>query len=194
MLSNFFEKNYKKLNKKKNENVKQIEGSFQEWLNVSTIAQNKITLNSGEILTVLKVLPINFKLKSQLEQNAILNSYKIFLKNLNSEIQILVSSKKTDVSKHLDEILKNTKENSPIYEMSKDYIELINNIIEQKGTISKEFYIILRSSKNIQNDILKITEYLTICGNDVQECSNEEIIYLLNSLLNKRLMNITRHC
>ena len=75
-----------------------------------------------------------------------------------------------------------------------DLVELINNIIEQKGTISKEFYIILRSSKNIQNDILKITEYLTICGNDVQECSNEEIIYLLNSLLNKRLMNITRHC
>lgn len=194
MFNNFFHKNSIKLNKIKNENVKQIEESFQEWLNIKAIDENKIILNSGETITVLKVLPINLKLKSQLEQNAILNSYKLFLKNLNSEIQILVSSKKTDVSNHLDKILKNTKENSPIYEMSKDYIDLINNIIEQKGTISKEFYIIMRCSENTQNDILKITEHLTTCGNDVQECSNEQIIALLSNFLNKRLMNITRYC
>lgn len=194
MFNNFFQKNFIKLNKIKNENVKQIEESFQEWLNIKAIDENKIILNSGETITVLKVLPINFKLKSQLEQNAILNSYKLFLKNLNSEIQILVSSKKTDVSNHLDKILKNTKENSPIYEMSKDYIDLINNIIEQKGTISKEFYIIMRCSENTQNDILKITEHLITCGNDVQECSNEQIIALLSNFLNKRLMNITRCC
>ena len=194
MFNNFFQKNFIKLNKIKNENVKQIEESFQEWLNIKAIDENKIILNSGETITVLKDLPKNFKLKSQLEQNAILNSYKLFLKNLNSEIQILVSSKKTDVSNHLDKILKNTKENSPIYEMSKDYIDLINNIIEQKGTISKEFYIIMRCSENTQNDILKITEHLTTCGNDVQECSNEQIIALLSNFLNKRLMNITRCC
>ena len=194
MFNIFFHKNSIKLNKIKNENVKQIEESFQEWLNIKAIDENKIILNSGETITVLKVLPINLKLKSQLEQNAILNSYKLFLKNLNSEIQILVSSKKTDVSNHLDKILKNTKENSPIYEMSKDYIDLINNIIEQKGTISKEFYIIMRCSENTQNDILKITEHLITCGNDVQECSNEQIIALLSNFLNKRLMNITRCC
>ena len=194
MFNIFFHKNSIKLNKIKNENVKQIEESFQEWLNIKAINENKIILNSGETITVLKVLPINLKLKSQLEQNAILNSYKLFLKNLNSEIQILVSSKKTDVSNHLDKILKNTKENSPIYEMSKDYIDLINNIIEQKGTISKEFYIIMRCSENTQNDILKITEHLITCGNDVQECSNEQIIALLSNFLNKRLMNITRCC
>ncbi len=194
MFSNFFQKKFKKLNKNKIETVKQTEGSFQKWLNIKAINENKIILNSGETIAILKVLPINFKLKSQLEQNAILNSYKLFLKNLNSEIQILVSSRKTDVSMHLDEILKNTNENSPIYEMSKDYIDLINNIIEQKGTISKEFYIIIRCSNNIQNDVLKITEYLITCGNEVQECSNKQIISVLSNFLNKRLMNITNYC
>ena len=134
-------------------------------------------------------MPINFNLKSSLEQNAILNSYKLFLKSLNSEIQIIVSSKKTDVSKHLDEILKNTKENPIIYEMSKDYIELVNSIIEQKGTITKEFYIVIKSSSNVQNEILKITERLTACGNFVEECSKEQVISLLRNFLNKRLMN-----
>ena len=186
--------NIKNLNKLINKNVNNEESvSFQNWINIKEITKGTVKLNTGQNVVILRVLPINFKLKSQLEQNAILNSYKIFLKNLNSEIQIIISSKKTDVSNHLNEIFENTKENPQIYEMSKDYIELINNIIDQKGPITKEFYIVIKSSKNVQNDILKMTEYLTVCGNYVEECSKEQIISLFKNFLNKRLMNITAH-
>ena len=186
-----FNKNF---NKTINKNVdKEETESFQKWLNIKEITKNRIKLNNKQEIVILKVLPINFNLKSKLEQNAILNSYKLFLKNLNSEIQIIVSSKKTDVSKHLDEILKNTKENPLIYEMSRDYIELVNNIIEQKGTITKEFYIVIKSSNNLQNEILKITENLTTCGNFVEECSKEEVVSLLKNFLNKRLVNMTSY-
>ena len=74
--------------------------------------------------------------------------------------------------------------------MSQDYIELINNIIEQKGTITKDFHIVIKNTNNIQNDVLKITEQLTACGNFVEECSKSQIIELLKNFLNKRLMNI----
>lgn len=129
-------------------------------------------------------------MKSKLEQKAILNSYKTFLKNLNSQTQIIISSKKTDVSNHLEELLKNTKENSQIYEMCKDYIDLINNIIYQKGVVTKEFYIVIKNSNNINNEILKITEQLTACGNLVNLCTKEQIMMLLNNYLNKRIMNL----
>lgn len=163
--------------------------SFQEWLSIKEIKNDSIVLNNGKALVILKISPINFNLKSQLEQKAILNSYKIFLKNLNSEIQIIISSKKTDVSSHLDEVLKNTKENPQLYEMSKDYIELINNVIEQKGAITKGFYIVIPHSSNINNEILKITESLSMCGNYVEECSKNEVMFLLENYLNKRMMN-----
>ena len=163
--------NIKILNKIKNKNVKEEEKeSFQNWLNIKEIRDNIITLHTGQAITVLRILPINFNLKSQLEQKAILNSYRLFLKNLNSETQIIISSKKTDVSNHLNEILENTKENPLIYEMSRDYIDLVNNIIYQKNTITKEFYIVIKVSNNLQNDILKIKEYLSTCGNFVEEC------------------------
>ena len=184
MIRNLFN-NLTKNNVKDNE-----QKSFQDWLNIKEINKNNIILNNGKILTILKISPINFNLKSQLEQNAILNSYKLFLKNLNSEIQIIISSKKTDVRAHLDEILKNTKENPPIYEMSKDYIELVNNIIEQKGTITKDFYIVIPFSNNINNDVLKVNESLNMCGNYVEECTKNEIIFLLKNFLNKRQANI----
>ena len=86
--------------------------TFQKWLKIKEIKNNSIYMKNGNIIRILKVLPINFNLKSQLEQKAILNSYKLFLKNLNSKIQIIISNRKTDVSGHFDEIIKNTNENS----------------------------------------------------------------------------------
>ena len=73
--------------------------------------------------------------------------------------------------------------------MSKDYIELVNSIVEQKGTITKDFYIVLPFSNNINNDVLKITESLMLCGNDVEDCKKDEIISLLKNFLNKRIIN-----
>lgn len=183
--------NIKILNKINNKNVKEKEKeSFQNWLNIKEIRDNIIAFHTGQAITVLRILPINFNLKSQLEQKAILNSYRLFLKNLNSETQIIISSKKTDVSNHLNEILENTKENPLIYEMSRDYIDLVNNIIYQKNTITKEFYIVIKVSNNLQNDILKIKEYLSTCGNFVEECSRLEIVSILKNYLNKRLVNL----
>ena len=178
------------LNKFIKSNVKVNEKiSFQDWINIKNINKNIITLNNNTKVVLLKVLPINFNLKSKLEQKAILNSYKLFLKNLNSKIQIIISSRKTDVSAHIDEIIKNTNENPLIKEMSKDYIELINQIIEQKGTITKEFYIVMPYSSNIENEIVIISENLSLCGNYIEECSKDEVTFLLKNFLNKRLIN-----
>lgn len=146
-------------------------------------------MKNGNILRILKVLPINFNLKSELEQKAILNSYKLFLKNLNSKIQIIISNRKTDVSGHFDKIIKNTNENSQIYEMSKDYINLINEIMSEKGTITREFYIVIKVTDNIENEILKIKEYLINCGNSIIECDKNQIMDLLQNFLNKRILN-----
>lgn len=165
------------------------EKSFQYWTNIKEINDGNVVLNNDKKIKILKVLPINFNLKSELEQKAILNSYKLFLKNLNSEIQIIVSSKKTDVSAHLDKVFQITKENPQILEMSKDYIDLVNSLVEQKGTITKDFYIVLPFSNNINNDVLKITESLMLCGNDVEDCKKDEIISLLKNFLNKRIIN-----
>ena len=121
---------------------------------------------------------------------SILNSYELFLKNLNSKIQIIVISKKTDVSQHLNEILKNTKEDSQIYEMSQEYIQLVKQLIQSKGTITKEFYIVLPTNDNVENEIDKIVELLSHCGNLVERCCNKEIIDLLKNYTNKRMMNL----
>ena len=55
--------------------------SVQEWLPYVDIYENGIIkLKNNSYIKIIKINPINFNLKSNLEKEAILNSYKIFLK------------------------------------------------------------------------------------------------------------------
>ena len=51
-------------------------------------------MKNGNILKILKIEPINYNLKSDLEKKSILNSYKIFLKTCGFDIQIIIKSNK----------------------------------------------------------------------------------------------------
>lgn len=167
----------------------QIE-SFQDWLSILKIKDNKIFLTSGKVVQVLKVTPINFKLKSQLEQKAILNQYKLFLKNLNSNVQIIISSKRTDISYHIDEILKSTNENPKIKEICEDYLLFLKQMISEKGSITKEFFLVLDDEPNVENEIIKIKEILQGCGNEVDKCCEKDLDMLIKNSINNRLYNL----
>ena len=85
--------------------------SVQEWLPVDEILENGIIkLKNKNYIKILKIIPINFELKSNLEKEAILNSYKIFLKTCNFDIQILIQSNKKDLSNHISKIKEKNKE------------------------------------------------------------------------------------
>ncbi len=163
---------------------------FKSGFGISNIQGNKVYLNNGKEYAIIKVLPTNFKLKSLVEQEAILLSYKRFLKSLSSKIQIIISSKKTDVSYHLEKVIQFTKENPNLSPVCQDYIKLIKNTIQEKGSTTKEFYITVECQENVENDISKISEYLANCENEVQECSKEEIVCLFRNFLNKRQENL----
>lgn len=183
---------------------KQENNSVQEWLPFEEILDNGIIkLKNNEYIKIIKVNPINFNLKSELEKEAILNSYKIFLKTCNFNFQILIQSNKEDLSKHISNIQKNIiQENNNISKISKKYIEYIKKLNDNKKSSSKNFYIIIKY-KNENNEIdnlenyaiqelndkyFKIKDCLSRCGNIVNDFSKkEEIKNILFSFLNTRM-------
>lgn len=178
---------------------KQI-NSVQEWLPFEKILSNGIIkLKDTEYIKILKVIPINFNLKSELEKEAILNSYKIFLKTCNFDIQILIQSNKEDLSKNISKIKNQQKnENEKIKNISENYIQYIQELNRNKKSSNKNFYIIIKNPKEIQkieniiieelNDkYYKIKECLSRCGNIVKDINKkEEIQELLSSFINRR--------
>lgn len=179
--------------------------TVQEWQLIESIFKDGIIkLKNNKFIKILKVEPINYNLKSDLEKEAILNSYKTFLKTCNFDIQILIQSSKEDLSHHILNIQKNIQKekNEKIKNLALDYIEYINKINLTKKSSSKNFFIII-SNKNLKNQkhidsneiiknelkekYFKIKESLSRCGNYVIEISDkDEVENIIYSFLNTR--------
>ena len=173
--------------------------SVQEWLPVDEILENGIIkVKNKNYIKILKIIPINFELKSNLEKEAILNSYKIFLKTCNFDIQILIQSNKKDLSNHISKIKeKNKEEKENIKLLSEKYTNYIKKINIEKKSSSKNFYILIKEipeikkiNTNINEKIIFdklndkyfcIKECLSRCGNVVIDISDqknaEKILY-----------------
>ena len=82
--------------------------TLQKWLPIKEInKEGVVKLKNNKLIKIIKVNPINYNLKSNLEKESILNSYKIFLKTCNFNIQILIQSNKEDLNNHISKIKTN---------------------------------------------------------------------------------------
>lgn len=178
---------------------KENKQSLQEWLPFEKVMEKGIIKTRNDTyVKVMKVFPINYNLKSELEKQAILNSYKTFLKTCNFDIQILIQSSKEDLSNHILKIKEKISQenNLNLLKISKKYIEFINRLNLEKNSSSKNFYIIIASKNNsaedkilseLEENYLKIKETLGRCGNNVKELEKKkEILSILYSFLNAR--------
>lgn len=176
--------------------------TVQKWIPIEYINNNGvIKINKNKFVKILKIIPINYNLKSDLEKKTILNSYKILLKTCNFNIQILIQSNKEDLNQHISNIEKNINKNKNKYlkEISENYIKYIQQLNYSRNSASKDFYLIISNEKIenfnsieiIENDLkekyFKIKECLARCGNDVIEINNKnDVINIFYSLLNTR--------
>ena len=174
--------------------------SVQEWLPFEKILENGIIqMKNKKYIKIMKVLPINYNLKSQLEKEAILNSYKIFLKTCSFDMQILIQSSKENLEKHISKIKSQEKfEKENIKKIAENYIQYIKDLNRLKKSSNKNFYIIIQNQtqeemenmimEELNDNYFKIKECLARCGNIVKDISShEEIKELLFSFLNNRI-------
>lgn len=178
--------------------------STKSWIPIEKIFNNGIIKTKTKYIKILNVIPINYNLKSDLEKKAILNSYKIFLKTCNFDIQILIQSSKENLDKNIFNIQKNIQkeENKYLIKIAENYIEYINKFNLNKKSSSKKFYIIIskkiskeqdynESFEIVKNDLkekfFKVKECLSRCGNSVFEINEkEEVLKVMNSFFNAR--------
>ena len=182
---------------------KQEKNSTQNWLPFETILeQGIIKLKNNSYIKILKIMPINYNLKSDLEKESIINSYKIFLKTCNFNFQILIQSNKQDLSQHISHINSHIySEKNTIQEIGKKYIQYIQEINNENKSSSKNFYLIIQyhneenllekenyAREDLNDKYFKIKDCLARCGNAVQDINNKkEIKKILFSFFNTRM-------
>lgn len=174
--------------------------TFQKWLPFEKILNNGlIKLKDNTYIKIIKIFPINYNLKSELEKKVILNSFKVFFKTCNFDMQVLVQSTKEDLSMHILSVEKEQekKENKEIQKIYKEYINFIKDKSSKSDFSNKNFIIVIKETSkdaeidlenikinNLNDKYYKIRECLSKCGNLVTEISKEETIELLYNSFN----------
>jgi hypothetical protein len=122
-----------------------ISVSTQQYLDIAEIKENTIVMKDGTLRVVLLVSSINFALKSEDEQNAVIDSYVRFLNNLSFTLQIVIQSRELDIDNYLQYLSEKEKEqtNKLLKVQTADYIEYIKELTSLGKIMNKRFYIIV---------------------------------------------------
>ncbi len=133
------------------QSIKQSQGKknpaqgTQIYLRIAEIRDNVVVLKNGGLRAILRVSSINFNLKSEEEQNAIIYSYQGFLNTLEFPIQIVIRSKKLDIDDYLDKLRKigEKQTNRLLQTQTLEYVEYIAKLVEYADIMEKDFLVIV---------------------------------------------------
>ena len=122
-----------------------IRATTQEFLEIEDIIDDTLILKNGAAAIVLETTAVNFGLLSEEEQDALIYSYAAFLNSLSFPLQIVIMSKKMDISSYLNEIISSEGKETDITIKSqlKKYHQFIISIVKENKVLEKKFYLVL---------------------------------------------------
>ena len=117
----------------------------QQYIDIAEVHDGTVILKDGSLVAVLLVSSINFALKSEEEQNAIVEGYITFINSLNFSIQIVVQSRKLNIDNYLNQLKMKEKEqtNELLKIQINEYRDYIKQLVELGDIMTKRFYVVV---------------------------------------------------
>lgn len=119
--------------------------STQEHIDVAEIKDGIAITKEGGMRMILLATSVNFSLKSEEEQNAIIARYQGFLNSLNFPVQILVQSRRLDLEQYLQKLEVRLKEetNELVQLQINDYVIYVRKLLTIANIMEKKFFVII---------------------------------------------------
>ena len=115
----------------------------QDLIQITEIRDGVVILTDGSIRALLLVSSVNFALKSEDEQSAIIYAYQDFINALDFGVQITVSSRKLDITPYLEEVkaLRDKQLNELLRLQMNEYINFVGELVKGSNIMTKTFFI-----------------------------------------------------
>ncbi len=132
-----------------------LKGSTQKFTEIVDIVEDTVLLDSGNACLVIQVKASNFALLSQEEQDAKISAYASFLNSLSFSIQILIKSKKIDITHYINLLnhqvanvqnihpTLSAEQNQLLASYMQKYKEFVQELVKVNSVLDKQFYIII---------------------------------------------------
>lgn len=138
--------------------------SSRQQIAIKGVRDGILILPNNQYRAVLQVSSLNFELKSEDEQDAIIDTYESFLNSVGSSLQILVRTREIDMDKYLEDMSeKLSGEKETIYKQQLDsYDEFIRSLIRSNKILTRQFYVVVPYAATSKVDFDIIREHLNL--------------------------------
>lgn len=186
---------------KRKTDSKYYENSTQEWLSIENINNGIIELKDGRYVKVIEILPVNFYLKSDVEQENIIYYFASYLKVAPDNMQIRVLTQRADIDDYLERLYMNSENerNELCQGMIINEAEFVKTLSDNTA-VKKRFFIIFEYAhkgfegrinyneayKYLSDEAYKAERYLSQCGLEALNINDDGfLIDLLYGIINK---------
>lgn len=134
----------------------------QDFIPIKNLEHGIIETTDGRYIKILEIEPINFMLRSEEEQYAIICSFASWLKISPVHLQFKSITRKADSDKHIAMLRKEmeTEESEQCKKLSEGYIQLIKDVGSREA-LTRRFFLIFRYEELRRNEN---SDYGQICS------------------------------
>jgi len=147
--------------------------SAQKFVPIKEIRSGVVVMKDNSLRALFLVSSLNFALKSQDEQDAILLQFQNFLNSLEFPIQISIQSRDLNIRPYLATLEERHKEqtNDLMKIQTREYIDFIKGFVENINIMKKNFFVVvpyntaaikIKGVKNIFKKKKKVTKSASI--------------------------------
>jgi len=171
---------------------KSKKSSSRQQIQIKEVVDNILVLPGNEYRQILETSSVNFELKSEEEQDVIIDSFQNFLNSLPCEIQILVRVREVDIDRYVEDIGKTKdKETIPAYKKQiEGYCSFVKKLVSGNKILSRRFYIVIPYKHTERHQDMKlIKEHLNL-EKDIIVKGLERMQMKANSITGLEILNI----
>jgi len=122
-----------------------VKATTQQFLEIDQIREGVIILKNRSLRGILMSSSLNFALKSDDEQTAIMYQFQNFLNSLDFSCQILIQSRRLNITGYLESIkeLAEKQKNELLKIQTNEYHDFIKSLVEAGTIMSKSFFVVV---------------------------------------------------
>lgn len=119
--------------------------SSRRQIGIKGVRDGVLQLPNNQFRIILQISSVNFELKSEAEQDALIETYQSFLNSLATPLQIIVRIREMDMDRYLSDFQARLKEESEeIYKTQvKNYTDFVKSLITTNKILTRLFYVVV---------------------------------------------------
>jgi hypothetical protein len=119
--------------------------SSRRQIQIKEVRDGILVLPYNQFRIIIETSSINFELKSEAEQDVLIESFQNFLNSLPCPLQMLIRVREIDIDRYIEQISQSKKsEKEKVYkDQIENYSEFIKDLVTGSKILSRRFYVVI---------------------------------------------------